>query len=178
MTERVDVLIIGAGILGCFAARNLSRYDLKTAVIEKNEDVCTGISKANTGIIYSGYDQHPGSLKASLCVRASKSFPELCRELDVPYKKCGLLMPAFGPAGEKVLKKKLRQSMENNADGVSVISGDEVHRMEPALEGRITQALYSENTCVVNPWELGIAAYENASANGVRFYFGQEAVKI
>ena len=86
MSQSFDVLIIGAGILGCFAARAFSRYRLDVAVLEQREDVCTGITRANTGIIYQGYDQHPGSMKARMCREASAGFPVLCRELDVPFR--------------------------------------------------------------------------------------------
>ena len=83
MTE-TDVLIIGAGLLGCFTARNLTRYDIDIIVLEKEDDVCRGISKANTGIIYSGYDHKPGSGKHKLCVQANEAFDSLCNELEVP----------------------------------------------------------------------------------------------
>ena len=87
------------------SARAFSRYTIDTTVIEKEADVCTGISKANTGIIYQGYDQHPGSLKADLCRKASVS-SALCKELDVNYKKRGLLMLSFGPNADRVLEKR------------------------------------------------------------------------
>lgn len=178
MGKTADVLIIGAGILGCFAARNLSRYRLDVAVIEKKDDVCTGITKANTGIIYPGYDQHPGSLKAALCVKASGAFPQLCKDLDVAYKRTGLLMLSFGPNADAVLEKKLKQSIKNKVRGVRILDAGEVYAAEPALCEGVKHALYAENTCVVNPWELGIAAYENARDNGVSFYFGEEVQTI
>ena len=176
--EKVDVLVIGAGVLGCFAARSLSRYKLEVAVLEQREDVCTGISRANTGIIYQGYDQHPGSLKAALCVRASGGFPALCRELDVAYRKCGLLMASFGPRGDRSLEKKRRQGEANGVEGLRILSGSEVYALEPRLRGGILRALYAENTFTVNPWELGIAAFENARKNGVDFRFGEKVVGI
>ena len=94
--KQTDILIIGAGLLGCFAARALSRYDLDVTVLEAQEDVCTGISRANTGIIYAGYDTKPGTLKTQLCVRANAGFDALCRELDVPFSRCGSLMVSLG----------------------------------------------------------------------------------
>ena len=176
--EKVDVLIIGAGVLGCFAARNLSRYKLDISVLEQREDVCTGISKANTGIIYQGYDQHPGSLKASLCVRASAGFQTLCEELDVAYRKCGLLMTSFGPRGDRALAGKKKQGEANRVEGLRILNAGEVYALEPFLRGGISHALYAENTFTVNPWELGIAAFENARANGAAFCFREKAVNI
>lgn len=178
MSQKKDVIIIGAGILGCFAARELSRYDLSIAVLEKREDVCTEITRANTGIIYRGYDQHPGSLKAALCQAASAKFPKLCEELDVGYRNTGLLMLSFGPKADKVLQKKLQRGLNAGMNGLSILDGAEVHRMEPNLCGDIQHALYAENTYTVNPWELGIAAYENATANGVEFRFCEEVVRM
>jgi glycerol-3-phosphate dehydrogenase len=119
---------------------------------------CTGISKANSGIIYQGYDQHPGSLKASLCVRASRGFQSLCEELDVAYRKCGLLMPSFGPKGDQVLAQKKKQGEANNVEGLRILSSREVYEMEPFLRSGIRYALYAENTFTVNPWSWGIAA--------------------
>ncbi len=178
MNRSCDVLIIGAGILGCFAARNLSRYQLNICVIEKREDVCTGISRANTGIIYQGYDQHPGSLKAALCRKASLAFPSLCKELDVHYRKTGLLMVGFGPNADRVLKKKIENGRQNGIDEICLLDSKAVYEMEPNLCEGVSSALYSENTFTVNPWELGIAAFENAVSNNVAFYFQEEAKSI
>ncbi|MBO6017068.1 MAG: FAD-dependent oxidoreductase, partial [Oscillospiraceae bacterium] len=107
--ERFDVAVIGGGLLGCFAARELSRWKLDIVLLEAREDVCTGISRANTAVVYPGYDHKPGTLKAEMCVRANASFDSLCRELDVPFSRCGSLMLSFGPAADAVLQKKLRQ---------------------------------------------------------------------
>lgn len=178
MERKCDILIIGAGILGCFAARALSRYDLDIAVIEKREDACTGITRANTGIIYQGYDQHPGSLKAELCRNASVHFPGLCSELDVSFRKTGLLMLSFGPSADRILKKKISQGEKNGIFDIRILDADQVYEMEPALCSGISHALFSENTYTVNPWELGIAAFENARSNGVEFFFNEEAFNI
>jgi len=178
MNRSCDVLIIGAGILGCFAARSLSRYALETVVLEEREDVCCGISRANTGIIYQGYDQHPGSLKAQLCRKASADFPALCKELDVSYRKTGLMMLSFGPNADAVLQKKLQKGLDNELPGLRLLNPKQVFEMEPLLCDGITGALYSENTYTVNPWELGIAAFENAASNHVEFRFREEVVRI
>jgi len=178
MIRKCDVLIIGAGILGCFAARALSRYNLDIVVIEKREDVCTGITRANTGIIYQGYDQHPGSLKARLTRQASLAFPALCEELDVHYRKTGLLMLSFGPNADRVLKKKIENGKLSGIEDLKILDSRSVYELEPALCGGISSALYSENTYTADPWELGIAAFENASANGVQFCFNEEALNI
>ncbi|MBO4835350.1 MAG: FAD-dependent oxidoreductase [Lachnospiraceae bacterium] len=171
MVETCDVVIIGAGILGCFAARAFSAYDLKTIVLEKREDVCTMISKANTGIVYAGYDMHPGSLKAEMTVRSNGGFEQLCKELGVTYLKTGSLMVSYGPDGDHSLASKMEQGNQNGVPGMHLISGAQAEELEPNLKKGITSALYSETTGAVNPWDLGIAAYENAKANGVEFHF-------
>ena len=100
-----DAAVIGAGVLGCFAARALSALDISVTVIEAREDVCTGVTRANTGIVYTGCDNKPGSVKAAMCVRANAGFDALCRELDVRFSRCGSLMAAFGPRAEAVLEE-------------------------------------------------------------------------
>ena len=178
MTVSADVIIIGAGILGCFVARALSAYDLKTIVLEKREDVCTMISKANTGIVYAGYDMFPGSLKAEMTVRANAGFEELCQDLGVTYLKTGSLMVSYGPDGDKSLLKKYENGQISHVPGLHLISGEEAEQLEPNLRKGITKALYSETTGAVNPWDLGIAAFENAKANGVDFRFHEEVTEI
>ena len=171
MTE-TDVLIIGAGLLGCFTARNLTRYDIDIIVLEKEDDVCRGISKANTGIIYSGYDHKPGSGKHKLCVQANEAFDSLCNELEVPFRRPGSLMISYGPNGDAVIARKYREGIEGGVRGLRLLNGNEAEVMEPALAKGITSALYSEATGTVDPWDLCIAAYENASDNGAKFIFG------
>ena len=176
--ENYDVVIIGGGILGCFAARNLARYRLKTAVLEASNDVCTGISRGNTAIIYPGYDTKPGTLKTELCVSGCLNFEALCRELDVRYEKRGSIMVSFGPRGEEVLRKKFNQGLENDVTGIKLISKEEVLRLSPDITESVTMGLYCENTGTVLPWELGIAAFENAKDNGVEFLFNEKVIAV
>lgn len=176
--QKTDILIIGAGLLGCFAARALAAYECSVTVLEAREDVCTGVSRANTGIVYAGYDTKPGTLKTELCVRANAGFAALCRELDVPFSRCGSLMVALGERGERVLQKKYADGCTNGVEGLRLLSASEVRAMEPALTERITQGLYAPGTGSVNPWELGIAAFENAAENGVEFRFSEAVERI
>jgi len=176
--KKADVIIIGAGVLGCFAARAMAEYDLKTLVLEQREDVCTGISRANTGIVYTGVDTKPGTLKTSLCVTANQNFDQVCRELDVPFSRCGSLMVSFGERGDRVLKKKLAQGQENGVPGLELLDRAEVLRREPHLSTDVTGGLYAPGTGTVNPWDLGIAAFENARENGVEFRFNETLRKM
>ena len=164
--------------MGCFAARHLSRYRLNVAVIEKNTDVCAEISRANTSIIYSGYDNKPGSLKARMCADANRGFDRLCDELSVPFKRCGSLMAAAGPRGEAVLQKKLEQGIKNGVPDLRLITGSEARSIEQGLSPDVTLALYSPSTGTVNPWELGIAAIENAIGNGAKLFLDTEVTGV
>lgn len=176
--RETDVIIIGAGLLGCFTARNLTRYDMDVTVLERESDVCRGISRANTGIIYSGYDTKPGSLKSELCIKANREFESLCDDLGVPFSRTGSLMVGYGPNADDVIRKKYEQGIENDVPGLRLMSGDEAEAMEPALAKGITSALYSETTGTVDPWDLCIAAYENAKNNGAEFVFGAEVTDV
>lgn len=173
-----DVLVIGAGLTGLFTARNLSRYDLSVTVLEKENDVCTGISKANTGIIYTGYDNKPGSQKSKLCVQANEDFDRLCRDLSVRFTRPGSLMVSYGPNADRVLRKKYADGIEGGVKNLSLLSGPEAEAMEPNLKKGITLGLFARDTGTVNPWELGIAAYENARENGVSFRFREKVTGI
>ena len=175
---RTDVLVIGAGLLGCFTARNLCAYDIDITVLEKEDDVCRGVSKANTGIIYSGYDNRTCTEKQKLCVQANEDFDRLCGELGVPFSRPGSLMIAYGPKAGKVIVRKYEDGMKGGVRGLKLLSGEEAEAMEPALAKGITSALYCAGTGTVDPWELCIAAYENARDNGAEFVFGSRVTDI
>ena len=164
--ESADVAVIGGGVLGCFAARALTRWKLSVALLEAREDVCTGITRANTAIVYPGYDHRPGTLKAEMTVRANARMEQLCRELDVSFSRCGSLMLSYGARADAVLRKKYLDGLANGVPGLRLLDGAEAERMEPSLAPGVRSALYAPTAGTVNPWELGIAAYENACRNG------------
>lgn len=176
--KRYDALVIGGGILGCFAARELRRYDMSVLLIEEKQDVCTGITKANSAIVYAGYDNKPGSLKAEMCVKGNAGFEALCRELDVEFSRCGALMVSYGGRGRAVLEKKFENGRLSGVPGLELIQGDKARELEPLLSPGVDFALYSPSTGTVNPWRLGIAAFENATANGCEAILGQRVEKI
>lgn len=166
MLKTYDAAVIGGGVLGCFAARNLRRWNISTVLIEAREDVCTGVSRANSAIIYSGCDHRYGSLKAAMSVRVNAAFDQLCEELELPFSRCGSLMTATGPKGEAVLQKKLIQGLKNAVPGVQILSGDAARELEPMLSQKVSAALYAPTTGATNPWQMCFAAYENALHNG------------
>ncbi|MCL2402606.1 MAG: NAD(P)/FAD-dependent oxidoreductase [Oscillospiraceae bacterium] len=176
--NRYDVIVIGGGLLGAFAARNLTRYKLKTALLEAREDLCTGISRANTAIVYSGCDTKPGTLKTAMCVRASQNFAQLCADLDVRYSPCGSLMIAFGENGANVLRKKFNNGIENGVRGIRLLSSREVLALEPNISPHVHSGLFSPDTGTVMPWELCFAAAENAANNGADIRLNTEVTHI
>lgn len=176
--KHCDVVIIGGGVLGCFAARNVRRWQLSGVLLEEKEDVCTQITRANTAIVYAGYDNRVGSRKAQMTVRGNAGFDRLCQELQVPFSRCGSLMVAFGPRAEAVLQKKLGQGRENGVPGLELLTGAQARELEPGLGEGIQSALYAPTTGVVNPWQLGIAAYENAVDNGCEVRLNTRVVGI
>lgn len=176
--REIDAVVIGGGVLGCFAARNLTRWQVSALLIEEKNDVCTGITRANTAVVYPGYDNKPGSLKAAMTVRGNGEFHLLCRELEVPFKRCGSLMVSFGNRADKVLRKKYEQGLKNGVPGLRLLSGGEAGVLEPFLAPEVTSALLAPSTGTVNPWELGIAAYENAVQNGCEAWLNTRVLKI
>lgn len=161
-----DAAVIGGGILGCFIARNLRRWNISTVLLEKEDDVCKGITRANSGICYAGYDNKPGSLKAELTVRGNANMETLCAELGVPFSRCGSLLVTYDSAATDRLKHKLDNGIQNGVPGLRLLSGAEAEAMEPQLAKGVAAALYAHTTGTVNPWQLGIAAFENALQNG------------
>ena len=176
--ERFDVAVIGGGLLGCFAARNLCRWDASVLLLEAREDVCTGISRANSAIIYPGYDHKPGTLKASMTVRGNEAFGRLCEELDVPFSRCGSLMLSYGPKADPVLRSKYDRGLQSAVPGLSLVSGREAEAMEPCLTPGVSSALYAPTAGTVNPWELCIAACENALQNGAQLSLNTSVLSI
>ena len=110
-----DAAVIGGGILGCFIARNLRRWNISTVLLEKEDDVCKGITRANSGICYAGYDNKPGSLKAELTVRGNANMETLCAELGVPFSRCGSLLVTYDSAAADRLKRKLDNGIQNGS---------------------------------------------------------------
>lgn len=176
--KRFDAVVIGGGILGCMLARNLRRWNISTLLLEKEADVCMGITRANSAICYAGYDNKPGSLKAEMTVRGNAQMEELCRELEVPFSRCGSLLVTYDEASVPKLLRKLDNAKENGVPGVKLLSGEEAEAMEPMLAKGVVAALYTPTTGTVNPWQLGIAAFENALQNGAEVKLNAEVTEI
>lgn len=165
---KYDVLIVGAGVIGGMVARELSRYDLRVCLLEKENDVAMGASKANSGIIHGGYDPEPGTLKAKMNTEGIGLLYEAARQLHVPHKKNGSLVCAFGlPEEEQVLEDLLHRGEKNGIHCLSILTGDEARKLEPELSKDVSKALYVPNAGIICPYDLTIAAVGNAMDNGV-----------
>jgi glycerol-3-phosphate dehydrogenase len=173
-----DMVIIGAGITGCSIARELSRYDLNITVVEKEEDVACGTSKANSAIVHAGFDAAPGTWKAKLNVEGNKLYPALCEELDVPLVMNGSLVVAVTEEEEKALEELLERGKINGVKYLSIIGKDELHAMEPNLSPNARAALNAPTGGLVCPYELTIALAENANQNGVKFLLNAPVIDI
>ena len=143
------------------------RWNLSVVLIEKELDICTGITRANSAIVYAGYDNKTGTRKAELTVRGNASFDDLCRELEVPFSRCGSLLVTYDKESLAQLRRKWEQGIRNGVPGLELLTGGEAEAMEPMLAPGVAGALYAPTTGTVNPWQLGIAAFENAAANGM-----------
>ena len=173
-----DAAIIGGGVTGCAIARELSRYDLSICVIEREEDVCSGTSKANSAIVHAGYDAVPGSNKAIFNVEGNRIMEELSKELDFPFKRNGSLVLCFSEDDRPALKALYEKGVKNGVPSLSILTGDEVRAMEPNVTDEVVAALYAPTGGIVCPFGLTIALAENACDNGVEFLFNTEVKEI
>ena len=176
--KQYDAVVIGGGILGCMTARNLRRWNISTLLLEKEEDVCKGITRANSAICYAGYDNKPGSLKAELTVRGNANMEALCEELEVPFSRCGSLLVTYDETAVSRLQKKLENGIRNGVPGIRLLTGPEAEAMEPGLRKGVAAALFAPSTGTLNPWQLGIAAFENALQNSAEVCFNAEVTGI
>lgn len=173
-----DIIIIGAGVSGASIARALSRYQAKICVIEKEEDVCCGASKANSAIVHAGYDAACGSLKAKLNVQGNRMMGRLAEELDIPFRRNGSLVLCRAEEEFPELRKLYERGVANGVEELRILSREETLAMEPNVTDAVYAALYAPTAGIVCPFELNIALAENACVNGVEFRFCTEVKGI
>ncbi len=174
-----DVIIIGAGVAGSSSARELSRYQVRACVLEKDEDVCCGTSKANSAIVHAGYDADEGSLMAKLNVQGNQMMEELSKELDFPFKRCGSLVVCLSQEDLPGLQALHNRGVKNGVKDLQIILDKEkIHQLEPNLTDEVAGVLYAPTAGIVCPFNMNIAMAENACTNGVEFRFNTEVQKI
>ena len=166
MRDKYDVIIIGGGVVGCMTARFLSRYKLDILLIEKEEDIGSVTSAANTALVHPGYDPVPGSLKAKLNVSANPMWTQLAEELQFSFERCGDYVVAVGPEELPKLDELFERGRRNGVPGMHRISADEMREREPLINPKTSGALYAETGGMCDPFGVTIAAAENAVMNG------------
>ncbi|OGV18579.1 MAG: hypothetical protein A2X47_13470 [Lentisphaerae bacterium GWF2_38_69] len=173
---KYDIAVIGAGVVGSAIARELSKYELKVILIDKEEDVSEGISKANSGVIHAGFNVKTGSMKSRFNREGLALLTKTADELGVKYKICRKLVIAKNDEEKPYLLKLLEQGRKNSTPGLSIIDRETIKTLESNIEGK--WALYSEKTGIITPFLFTIALAENACENGVIVKLNTEITKI
>ncbi len=173
-----DVIIVGAGVTGCAVARELSRYRVKACVIEKEEDVCCGTSKANSAIVHAGFDAKTGSNMARYNLEGNALMGELAEELDFPFKRNGSLVVCLEKDSLEKLTELYERGVNNGVKNLRILGREELIRMEPNISDEALAALYAPTGGIVCPFQLTIALAENAYTNGVAFQFNTKVLHI
>ena len=173
-----EVIIIGAGVSGSAIARELSRYNVKCLVIEKDEDVCCGTSKANSAIIHAGYDAANGTMMARMNVKGNAMMTKLAEDLEIPFKRNGSLVVCFSKEDMPGLQRLYDNGVANGVPNLQILNKEEVLKMEPNVSDDIYAALFAPTGGIVCPFQLNIALAENACVNGVEFKFNTEVLEI
>ena len=164
-----DVCIIGAGVVGCAIARELSRYALDVVVLEKGNDVASGATKANSGIVHGGYTATYGTAKAALCRRGNRMYARMEKDLNFGYRETGSLVLAFDKVQQQTLRELIDNGKKNGVDDLELLSGRQIAQIEPTVSEEAIEALLCPTTGVTSPYELAIALAESAVHNGTRF---------
>ncbi|MCT4544697.1 MAG: NAD(P)/FAD-dependent oxidoreductase [Vallitalea sp.] len=172
-----DVAIIGAGIIGSFIGRELSRYNLKTIIIERNNDVADGTTMANSAIIHAGYDAKAGKNKGKFNAIGNAMYGKVCEELDVPFERVGSLVIARYEEDIKTLEHLYDNGIKNGVPDMKILTSEEVAEMEPNLN-KTFGALYAPTAGIISPWEMAIALVENAMENGTELLLNNEVTDI
>ena len=173
-----DVIVIGAGVVGGFVARELSRYKLSVLIVERASDVSMGATRANSAIVHAGFDAKEGSLKARLNVRGSEMMEDVARELGVKYKRNGSLVVGFSDEDRETLRGLLERGNKNGVKGLRLIEREELRALEKNIGESATCALHAPTGAIICPYELCMAAVGNAMDNGAELKCGFEVAKI
>ena len=165
-----DVIILGCGVVGAAAAYQLARYPLRVAVLEAQNDVANGTTKANSAIIHAGYDPEPGTLMAKLNVEGNAMAGDICQKLNVPFARVGSLVLAFDQPDLATLRTLYDRGITNGVPGLELWDAQQVHQREPNLNPRVMGALYAPTAGIVDPWQYALAMAEVAVTNGVELH--------
>ncbi len=174
--QSFDVLIVGGGAVGCAIARELARYRLSIALVEKEADVAAGTSGRNSAVVHAGFNNRPGSLMAKLCVAGNQGFPALCQELDVPFRKTGKILVAFDETDLATLRRLKAQGEANGCRGLELLDRAQLQAKLPQVGG--IGGFFSPETGICDPFLYTVALAENAVANGVTFFLNHPVTAV
>lgn len=166
MEKSYDVIVGGSGVVGSNIFRELSKYELKLALIEKEEDICSfGSTIANTGIIHGGYDPTPGSLKAKLNVLGKDIWKDLVEKLNIPSQFNGVLVLAYNENEEKILNDLFINSQKNSVE-LEILSKERIKNLEPNLRDDYTKGLFCLDAGIIDPFIATFNLVKNGYENG------------
>ena len=174
----LDVIVIGAGVMGAAVSRELSKYKLNIMVLDKENDVSNGTSKANSAIVHAGYDAKEGTLMAKYNVLGAGMYKSLCKEIGAPYKNVGSYVLAFSEEERKHIEKLYQRGLTNGVPQMEILEKDEILRREPNINKNVVAALYAGSAGIVGPWEFTIKLLENAALNGTEVLVDAEVSNI
>ena len=173
-----DVAVIGGGVIGCAVACELSKTKARVILIERDNDVAMGATRANSGIVHAGYDPLPGTKMARYNVEGNAMMAELAKNLHVDYVVNGSLVLALEPEDDVTLRQLKERGDANGVPGLALLSGEEVRRREPNLSPNVRGALYAPTAGIITPWSLTIGLADTARANGCDFLFNAPVTAI
>lgn len=175
---KTDVVVIGAGAVGCAIARELSKYNVDVIVVDKRDDVGGDASKSNSAIIHTGYDAAPGTLESQLVVAANPMYDQLTKDLEIPFKRIGAILPAFTEEQFEKLPAIREKAFKNHVYDVEYLSKEEILKKEPELNPEVKGGLFIPRESIIDPFILVQALAENANENGVEFMLNTEVTDI
>lgn len=178
MNNNYDIIIIGAGVIGSAIAREMSKYKGKILLLEKEEDVSNGASKANSGIVHGGYDAKHGTKKGYFSRKGNRMFEQLDKELNFGYLECGSMVLGYNEDDLEVIKKLMENGIKNGVDDLVILEREAILELEPHVNPEVKYALYCKTAGVTSPYELTIALAENAVHNGVTLKLNNEVKSI
>ena len=173
-----DIVIAGGGVIGGMVAREMTKYKLSVCIVEKENDVACGASKANSGIVHGGYDPEPDTLKAKMNTLGVEKLFETAEKLHVPIVRNGSMVCAFNAKEDETVKELYKRGLVNKTPNMQILTGDEARKIEPNLSQAITSVLWVRNAGIVCPYDLTIAAVGNAMDNGAELKLNFEIVQV
>lgn len=174
--KQFDVVVIGAGVVGCAVARELSRYTLRVGVLEKEMDVACGNSCRNTGMLHAGFTYRPGSLKAECAVEGNLEFDQVAKELDIPFRRTGKVVVGFNEEDRKNILKYKAIGEQNGVRNLEMIDKQRLNELDSSAGGEF--AMYVPSSGILDPMQYTIALAENACMNGAEFFFQEKVIAI